>query len=183
MMKLNSRKIPLNHLSCLFYILKPEDATIRSLFYALVFKVVQYLSNLSIFVTFVQYLSNTKYTVIRKINHKYFLFSGFPKFAKRLAKTFCFGFMTCSNLFRKITFLYSIMTFTRKYTVKYCKSWKEGSNVGKFRNRLYHSHKKRKDSLETRAVFTWILIWTWNFGGSRSGSTSTLASASWFWCY
>ena len=138
--------------------------------YALVFKVVQYLSNLSIFVTFVQYLSNTKYTVIRKINRKYFLFSGFPKFAKRLAKTFCFEFMTCSNLFRKIAFLYSIMTFTRKYNVKYCKSWKEGSNVGKFRNRLYHSHKKRKDSLETRAVFTWISILTWNFGGGRSGS-------------
>ena len=28
-----SRKFPLNYLSCLFYILKPQDATIRSLFY------------------------------------------------------------------------------------------------------------------------------------------------------
>ena len=48
---------------------------------------------------------------------------------------------------------------------------------------LQHSHKKRKDSLETRAVFSWILILTWNFGGGRSASASTLASTSWFWCY
>ena len=48
---------------------------------------------------------------------------------------------------------------------------------------LYHSHKKGKDSLETRAVFSWILILTWNFGGGRSGSASTLESASWFWLY
>ena len=49
-----------------------------------------------------------------------------------------------------------------------------------------HSHKKRKDSLETRAIFSWILILTWNFGGGRSGSASTffkIASASWLWCY
>ena len=51
-----------------------------------------------------------------------------------------------------------------------------------------HSHKKRKDSLETRAVFSWILILTWNFGGGRSNSASTfftfqIASASCFWCY
>ena len=30
-------------MSCLFYILKPQDATIWSLFYALFFKVVQYI--------------------------------------------------------------------------------------------------------------------------------------------
>ena len=30
-------------MSCLFYILKPQDATIQSLFYTLLFKVVQYL--------------------------------------------------------------------------------------------------------------------------------------------
>ena len=47
----------------------------------------------------------------------------------------------------------------------------------------FHSHKKRKDSLETRAVFSWILILAWSFRGSQSGSVSTLASASWFWCY
>ena len=40
MMKLSSRKIPLNYLSCLFYILKSQDATIWSLFYNLFFKVV-----------------------------------------------------------------------------------------------------------------------------------------------
>ena len=45
------------------------------------------------------------------------------------------------------------------------------------------SHKKGKDSLETRPVFSWILILTWNFGGGRSGSASTLESASWFWLY
>ena len=33
-----------------------------------------------------------------------------------------------------------------------------------------YSHQKRKDSLDTRAVFSWILILTWNFGGGRSGS-------------
>ena len=43
MMKQCSQKFPLNCLSCLFYILKPEDATIQSLFYTLRFKVVQYL--------------------------------------------------------------------------------------------------------------------------------------------
>ena len=49
--------------------------------------------------------------------------------------------------------------------------------------RLDRSHKKRKDSLETRVAFSWILILTWNFGGGRSGSASTFASASWLWCY
>ena len=50
---------------------------------------------------------------------------------------------------------------------------------------LKHIHKKRKDSLETRGAFSWILILTWNFGGGRSDSASTffkIASASWFWC-
>ena len=28
-----------------------------------------------------------------------------------------------------------------------------------------HSQKKRKDNLETRAVFSWILILTWILGG------------------
>ena len=37
--------------------------------------------------------------------------------------------------------------------------------------------------VETRAVFSWILILTWNFGGRRSGSASTLASTGWFWWY
>ena len=49
-----------------------------------------------------------------------------------------------------------------------------------------HIHKKRKDSLETRAVFSWILILTWNFGGGQNNSASTFfktASASWFLCY
>ena len=57
---------------------------------------------------------------------------------------------------------------------------KSGSALTGLRN---HSHKKGKDSLETRAVFSWILILTWNFGGGRSASASTLASTSWFWCY
>ena len=38
MMKLSSRKFPLNYLPCLFYILKPQDATIWSLLYTLFFK-------------------------------------------------------------------------------------------------------------------------------------------------
>ena len=49
-------------------------------------------------------------------------------------------------------------------------------------SRKNHSHKKRKDSLETRVVFSAILILTWNFGGGWGGSASTLASKSWFWC-
>ena len=48
---------------------------------------------------------------------------------------------------------------------------------------LNHSHKKGKDSLETQAIFSWILILTWNFVGGRSGSASTLESANWFWLY
>ena len=51
--------------------------------------------------------------------------------------------------------------------------------------RLLHGHKKRKDSLETWAAFSWILILTWSFGGGLSNSASTffkIASASWFWC-
>ena len=36
-------KFPLNHLPCLFYISKPQDATSRSLLYTLFFKVAQYL--------------------------------------------------------------------------------------------------------------------------------------------
>ena len=47
---------------------------------------------------------------------------------------------------------------------------------------IHHSHKKRNNSLETRAVFSSVLILTWNFGGGRSGSASTLASASSLWC-
>ena len=50
---------------------------------------------------------------------------------------------------------------------------------------LKHSHNKRKDSLETRASCSWILILTWSFGGSRSDSASTffkIASVGWFWC-
>ena len=65
------------------------------------------------------------------------------------------------------------------------KQWNVNSIQGR-PNLLYsiqHSHKKRKDSLETRAVFSWILILTRNFGDGRSGSASTLASTSWFWCY
>ena len=50
-----------------------------------------------------------------------------------------------------------------------------------------HSHKKkRKGSLETRVVFSWILILTWNFGGGRSDSASSffkIARTSWLWCY
>ena len=50
-----------------------------------------------------------------------------------------------------------------------------------YKNRFNYSHQKRKDSLETRAVCSWILILTWNFGGERSDSASTffkVASAS-----
>ena len=36
-----------------------------------------------------------------------------------------------------------------------------------------HSHKKRKDSLETRAVFSYILILTWNIRDGSTDSTST----------
>ena len=36
-----------------------------------------------------------------------------------------------------------------------------------------HSHKKRKDSLETRAVFSCISVLTWNFVGGPSDSAST----------
>ena len=53
-----------------------------------------------------------------------------------------------------------------------------------FINHQGHSHTKRKDSLETRAAFSWILILTWNFGGGPSDSASTFfkrASASYFW--
>ena len=60
--------------------------------------------------------------------------------------------------------------------------WKKAKETAKEK----HSHKKWKDSLETRTVFSWSLILTWNFGGGRSDSASTLfkiASASWFWCY
>ena len=49
----------------------------------------------------------------------------------------------------------------------------------------YHSHKKRKDSLQTRAACSWIFILTWNFRGGWGDSASTffkIASASWFWC-
>ena len=48
-----------------------------------------------------------------------------------------------------------------------------------------HSHKKRKDSLEARAAYSWILKLTWNFGGGRGNSASTFfktARSSWFWC-
>ena len=38
-----------------------------------------------------------------------------------------------------------------------------------------HSHKKRKDSLETWAACSWILILTWNFGGGRGDSASTFS--------
>ena len=48
-----------------------------------------------------------------------------------------------------------------------------GKNYQFFLCNFYHSHKKRKDSLETRAVFSWILVLTWNFGGGRSDSAST----------
>ena len=37
----------------------------------------------------------------------------------------------------------------------------------------FHSHKKRKESLETRAVFSWISMLTWNFGGGPSDFAST----------
>ena len=53
-------------------------------------------------------------------------------------------------------------------------------------NEFYHSHNKWKDSLKTRAAFSWISILTWIFGGSRSDSASTffkIASASCFWRY
>ena len=53
-------------------------------------------------------------------------------------------------------------------------------NLGKVKEKLTRStltrsnnYKKWKESLETRAVFSWILILTWNFGGDRSGSAST----------
>ena len=48
-----------------------------------------------------------------------------------------------------------------------------------------HSHKKQKDSLETRAAFSWLLILTWNVGGGPSDSAPNLlktASAGCFWC-
>ena len=38
----NSRTFPLNYLSCLFYIFKPQDAIFRSLFYTSFFKVAHY---------------------------------------------------------------------------------------------------------------------------------------------
>ena len=38
---------------------------------------------------------------------------------------------------------------------------------------LEHSHKKRKDSLETRGVFSRIPRLTWNFGGGPTDSAST----------
>ena len=37
-----------------------------------------------------------------------------------------------------------------------------------------HSHKKREDSLEALAEFSWILILTWNFGSGRRVSASTI---------
>ena len=58
-------------------------------------------------------------------------------------------------------------------------------NTGYIRVKFKHSHKKRKDSLETRTLFSWILILNWNFGGDWSNSASTffkIASQSWFWC-
>ena len=38
-----------------------------------------------------------------------------------------------------------------------------------------HSHEKWKDSLETRAACSWILILTWNFGGGLGDSASTFS--------
>ena len=35
---------------------------------------------------------------------------------------------------------------------------------------IYHRYKKRKDSMETRAAFSWISILTWKFGGDPSDS-------------
>ena len=40
-------------------------------------------------------------------------------------------------------------------------------------NLLIHSHKKRNDSRETRAVFSWISMLPWNFGGGTSDSAPT----------
>ena len=64
--------------------------------------------------------------------------------------------------------------------------WKSRTNSSNLRCNYNHRHKTRKESLEPWAVFSWILIWTWNFGGDWSDSASTffkIASASWFWCY
>ena len=50
---------------------------------------------------------------------------------------------------------------------------------------MSHSHRKRKDSLETLAAFSWILILTSNFRGGPSDSGwifFKIASASWLWC-
>ena len=40
-------------------------------------------------------------------------------------------------------------------------------------NKSNHNHKKRKDSLETRAVFSWFSMLTWNLGGGPSDFAST----------
>ena len=37
---------------------------------------------------------------------------------------------------------------------------------------IYYRYKKRKDSMETRAVLRWISILTWEFGGDPSDSAS-----------
>ena len=47
-------------------------------------------------------------------------------------------------------------------------------------------HTKQKGSLETRAMFSWILILTRSFGDGQGGSEPTffkIANASCFWCY
>ena len=90
------------------------------------------------------------------------------------------------------TFLYHLKTSKNlAFTVN--RNWTFNTNylqcfTNKYisRNSFYHSHKKQKDSLETWAVFSWILLLTWNFGGGRSDSASIffkIASASWLWCY
>ena len=67
---------------------------------------------------------------------------------------------------------------------RFCTGARQGFTTQKpSPSQIPHSRKKRKDSLEKWVVFSWILILAWNFGGGRSGSASTLASAGWFWCY
>ena len=86
--------------------------------------------------------------------------SGVPSVFRCSAGVSCsavFGFIVCQAI--------ASVSTSNSYTLSFAKNLLLGM--------FLHSHKKRKDSLETRAVFSWISMLTWNFGGGPSDSAST----------